>query len=215
MRRILYNAGIGFFPFRGNHESGWTGSAAEEARIYPQIVNGGTNNLTPSDVLASGWGHDTYIDPAAPAGAPVCNRRQFFISDQRKRHEYQCYYGGLSYSFDYNNVRFVLIDQFENQNPGGNLSSAPLQQQWISQQLADSTRPQHAIVFDHKNLLGGNHKDNIMGANVTSADPGDGSGVNWSSLSSANQTALAAKQIAEDDFITSLATNNVTLHLWS
>ena len=51
----LYNAGIGFFPFRGNHESGWTGSAAEEARIYPQIVNGGTNNLTPSDVPPSGW----------------------------------------------------------------------------------------------------------------------------------------------------------------
>ena len=209
----LYNAGIGFFPFRGNHESGWTGSAAEEARIYPQIVNGGTNNLTPSDVLASGWGHDTYIDPAAPAGVPFVIGSKFSYPTNVNGTNINSYYGGLSYSFDYNNVRFVLIDQFENQNPGGNLSSAPVQQPWISQQLSDPARPQHAIVFDHKNLLGGNHKDNIMGANINSSDPGDGSGVNWSSLSLANQIALATKQIAEDDFITSLATNNVHFYI--
>jgi hypothetical protein len=209
----LYNAGIGFYPFRGNHESGWTGSAAEEARIYPQIVNGGTNNLTPSDVLASGWGHDTYIDPAAPASAPFLIGSNFSYPTNVNGTNINAYYGGLSYSFDYNNVRFVLIDQFENQNPGGNLSSAPVQQPWISQMLADPSRPAHAIVFDHKNLLGGNHKDNIMGASINSSDPGDGSGVNWSSLSSANQVALATKQIAEDDFITSLATNNVHFYI--
>ena len=113
----------------------------------------------------------------------------------------------MSYSFDYNNVRFVLIDQFENQNPGGNLSSAPVQQPWISQELSDPARPQHAIVFDHKNLLGGNHKDNIMGANINSSDPGDGCGVNTNTLSAANLTALLAKEQAEDAFISSLATN--------
>jgi 3',5'-cyclic AMP phosphodiesterase CpdA len=122
-------------------------------------------------------------------------------------------YGGLSYSFDYNNVRFVLIDQFENANPGGNTSSAPLQQSWITQQLADTNRPRHAFVFDHKNLLGGNHKDNIMGAAINSSDPGDGAGVNFSSLSTANQTALLAKQQAEDAFINSLATNNVHFYI--
>ena len=119
----------------------------------------------------------------------------------------------MSYSFDYNNVRFVLIDQFENQNPGGNLSSAPVQQPWISQELSDPARPQHAFVFDHKNLLGGNHKDNIMGANINSSDPGDGCGVNSITLSAANLTALLAKEQAEDAFISSLATNHVHYYI--
>ena len=209
----LYNAGIGFFPFRGNHESGWTGSAAEEGRIYPQILNGGINNLTPSDVLTSGWGHDTKIDPVAPAGVPFVMAENFSYPTNVGGVNINSTYGGLSYSFDYNNVRFVLMDQFENQNPGGNTSSAPLQQPWLAQQLTDSARPQHAIVFDHKNLLGGNHKDNIMGANVGSTDPGDGAGVDFGSLTSANQSALLAKQQAEDAFISALATNNVHYYI--
>jgi 3',5'-cyclic AMP phosphodiesterase CpdA len=210
----LYNAGIGFYLFRGNHESGWTGSAAEEARLYPQIVNGGTNNLTPSDVLASTLGHDTYIDPVAPMGVPFVIGSNFSYPTNVNGTNINAYYGGLSYSFDYNNARFVLIDQFENQNPGGNTSSAPVQQPWITQQLADSARPAHAFVFYHKNLLGGNHKDNLMGAAINgtnSADPGDGAGV--INLKTANQVALLAKQQAEDAFITSLATNRVHFYI--
>ncbi len=207
----LYNAGIGFFPFRGNHESGWTGSAAEEGRIYPQILNGGTNNLTPSNIPLS-LGHDTYIDPVAPAGSPFALGGNFSYPTNVNGTDINGTYGGLSYSFDYNNVRFVLIDQFENQNPGGNLSSAPLQQPWISQELSDPARPQHAIVFDHKNLLGGNHKDNIMGANINSSDPGDGN-FNTNGLSASNMSALMAKEQAEDAFISSLATNNVHYYI--
>ncbi len=209
----LYNAGIGFFPFRGNHESGWTGSAAEEGRIYPQITNGGWNNMTPSDVLTSGWGHDTYIDPASPTDVSFDLGGSFSYPTNVNGVDINATYGGLSYSFDYNNVRFVLIDQFENQNPGGNLSSAPLQQPWINQELADPARPQHALVFDHKNLLGGNHKDNIMGANINSADPGDGCGVDTNTLSAANLTALIAKEQAEDAFISSMATNHVHYYI--
>jgi len=209
----LYNAGIGFYPCRGNHESGWTGSAAEEGRIYPQILNGGTNNLTPADVLASGYGIDTKITNAAPAGVPFVIGGNFSYPTNVNGTNVNSYFGGLSYSFDYNNVRFVLIDQFENANPGGNLSSAPIQQPWINQELADPARPQHAFVFDHKNLLGGNHKDNIMGANINNSDPGDGVGVNFSSLSPANQAALTAKEQAEDAFISSLATNKVHFYI--
>jgi DNA repair exonuclease SbcCD nuclease subunit len=209
----LYNAGIGFFPYRGNHESGWTGSAAEEGRIYPQILNGGANNLTPADVLGSTNGIDRLITNTAPAGVPFIMGNNFSYPTNVNGTNINSYFGGLSYSFDYNNVRFVLIDQFENQNAGGNLSSAPLQQPWISQQLADAARPQHAFVFDHKNLLGGNHKDNIMGSNINSSDPGDGAGVNVGALSGANQAALLAKQQAEDAFITSLATNNVHFYI--
>ncbi|MDR3460247.1 MAG: metallophosphoesterase [Verrucomicrobiae bacterium] len=212
----LYNAGIGFYPFRGNHESGWTGSAAEEARIYPQIVNGGTNNLTPLDVLTSGYGIDTWITNTAPAGVPFAIGGNFSYPTNVNGVDINATYGGLSYSFDYNNVRFVLIDQFENASPGGNLSSAPLQQPWISQQLADPARPQHAFVFDHKNLLGGNHKDNIMGATANGFDPGDGSGIDLAALAATNAaayTALITKQQAEDAFISSLATNNVHFYI--
>ncbi len=209
----LYNAGIGFFPFRGNHESGWTGSAAEEARLYPQILNGGTNNLTPSDVLAANYGIDRLITNAAPTGAPFVIGANFSYPTNVNGTNINSFYGGLSYSFDYNNVRFVLIDQFENANPGGNLSSAPAQQPWIDQELADPSRPQHAFVFDHKNLLGGNHKDNIMGANINSSDPGDGVGVNFGALSAADQATLLAKEQAEDAFITSMATNKVHFYI--
>jgi len=109
---------IGFFPFRGNHESGWTGSAAEEARLYPQILNGGTNNLTPADVLASGYGIDTKITNPAPAGVPFVIGDNFSYPTNVNGININSTYGGLSYSFDYNNVRFVLIDQFEKPESG-------------------------------------------------------------------------------------------------
>ena len=140
----LYNAGIGFYPIRGNHDSGWTGSAAEEARVYPQIVHGGTNNMTPSDVLASGYGHDTSITNAAPSGAPFVVGTNFSYPSSVNSAN-----GSLSYSLDFNNTRFVLIDQFENSDPGGTTTSVAQQQPWIAQQLADAARPQHAFVFDH------------------------------------------------------------------
>jgi hypothetical protein len=95
---------------------------------------------------------------------------------------------------------------------GGNTSSAASQQPWISQQVADPNRPAHAFVFSHKQLLGGNHKDNLFGANIVSADPGDGAGMPASAvlaLTSSQSAALLAKQQAEDAFITSLANNNV------
>jgi hypothetical protein len=54
----LYNAGIGFYPTRGNHEAAdwataYTGSSADFRHAYPQIVPGplaGVNNRTPPDI---------------------------------------------------------------------------------------------------------------------------------------------------------------------
>ena len=48
--QALYNAGIGFYPLRGNHESQQLG-ALEFQRLFPQTQNG-VNNATPSDALA-------------------------------------------------------------------------------------------------------------------------------------------------------------------
>lgn len=78
---------------------------------------------------------------------------------------------GLSYAFDYNNVRCVLIDQFTRKDGSNYLSStnhnAVDQVGWVDGVLASKSSEQHAFVFAHKNLIGQNHKDVLFGANLT------------------------------------------------
>ena len=85
---------------------------------------------------------------------------------------------GLSYSFDYNNVRCVLIDQF-NRADGSNYMPSPTkptdysnntvdQVPWVDSRLSSHTgSDKHTFVFSHKNLIGQNHKDVLFGANLT------------------------------------------------
>lgn len=83
---------------------------------------------------------------------------------------------GLSYSFDYNNVRCVLIDQF-NRADGSNYmpvskptdynNNAVDQVDWIDSRLSTHRgEDKHTFVFSHKNLIGQNHKDVLFGANL-------------------------------------------------
>lgn len=229
----LYNAGIAFYPLRGNHDAELAASGVNFATLYPQIINGGANNLTPgwdtpfwieNNLTGTDTGlqslsaltadFNTGVPPATPSGSSFVVGGNFsYPTNNCPLSGVAGYPGvtsgnGLSYSFDYNNTRFVLLDQFVDSDLGGNTSSAAAQQPWISQQVSDPARPLQAFVFSHKNLLGGNHKDNLFGANIGN-DPGDGYGVNTNSLSKANQVALLAKQQAEDAFITSMANNNV------
>jgi len=80
---------------------------------------------------------------------------------------------GLTYSFDYNNVRCVLIDQFtradgSNYTSGTNNDNAVDQVTWIDSRLSSHTgSDKHTFVFSHKNLIGQNHKDVLFGANLT------------------------------------------------
>ncbi len=225
----LYNAGIGFYPLRGNHESELTNSGANFATLFPQIVNDGWNNLTPASVnplAISGLFNSTdtgfqsaaayltqlstNIPPAAVTGSSFQVGGNFsYPSTNCPLAGVAGYPGtttgnGVSYSFDYNNVRFVLIDQFMDSSLGGNTSSAAAQLPWIGQQLSGSARPTHAFVFSHKQLVGGNHKDNLFGGNVNSADPGDGA---------AGIAAGDTKRAAIDSFITTLASNNVRYYI--
>lgn len=97
---------------------------------------------------------------------------------------------GLSYSFDVENVRCVLIDQFTRTDGTGSTNSNAVDQvSWVDTQL--STRPanSHAFVFSHKNLIGQNHKDVLFGGNLTE------------------------NASARNDFITSLAGNGVRFQL--
>ena len=216
----LYNAGIGFYPLRGNHEAtetssdaSWKNSAAEFAYAYPQIGSG-VNNRTPSAITTS-------IIPAldltnnAPAG--------------KSGHPFVAGYGfssptavnsankALSYSFRYNNATFVLLDQFVDQssfaddssNSDSNSSTIAQQQTWISGVLSHRPAGTQAFVFSHKNLLGGNHKDNLFGPQVTSADPGDGYGLNPATLTVDQLALYNAKQSAENALLGSLQSNMV------
>ena len=221
----LYNSGIAFYPLRGNHESEMAQSGTNFAYLFPQIVNGGWNNLAPASLTpytiaslfnSTDLGFQSAADymtqltanvpPATPAGLPFAVGGNFsYPTNNGPLSGIVGYPGvtsgnGLSYSFDFDNVRFVLIDQFMDSSLGGNVSSAAAQLPWIGRQLSDSARPAHAFVFSHKQLLGGNHKDNLFGGNVNGSDPGDGA---------AGTGAGDTKRAAEDAFIASLSDNNV------
>ena len=159
-REVLYDAGIGFYPLRGNHEASQA-AANEFVSLWPQTqgegdnVNGATN-FVQSDIEAL---------------------------------------KGLSYSFDYKNVRCVMIDQFVRKD-GSNYDGTSSyynnmvdQVEWVDDMVSSKPDDYHAFVLAHKNLIGGNHKDNLFGSNLTSnAD-------------------------SRDAFIKSLDTNNVGAYI--
>jgi hypothetical protein len=99
---------------------------------------------------------------------------------------------GLSYAFDYNNVRFVMLDQFitfdGTASASGNYKLDP-QLPWIASTLAGKPAGGHALVFGHKGLITENHVDTLFGANP-SVDP-----------------------TGQDTFINALASNGVRYYM--
>lgn len=87
---------------------------------------------------------------------------------------------GLSYSFDFGNVRFVLLDQFVRADGTGYNNAVTTvvdnnildQQAWIDDRLATRPRDTHAFVLSHKNLIGQNHVDTLFGANPSTNPAG-------------------------------------------
>jgi hypothetical protein len=158
----LYNAQIGFFPLRGNHDSHRL-AAAEFKRIYPQTLNG-TMNATPSNVF-SVPNPDAATQPfPTPTGSPFTLGKNFSTPDPSTTSDLD--WRGLSYSFDYNNARFVLLDQFSPPNSTDDkkqdLTIDP-QQPWISSTLAAKPANGHVFVFGHKGLISENHADTLFG----------------------------------------------------
>jgi hypothetical protein len=90
---------------------------------------------------------------------------------------------GLSYSFDFHNVRFMMLDQFARSDgsvfngtttaylsPASALPSTAAvgyniidQQPWIDGRLSGRRKNTHAFVLGHKNLIGQNHVDTLFG----------------------------------------------------
>ncbi len=179
--QALYNAGIGYFPLRGNHEP-----TAEDAsafvHAFPQTRTG-MNNATPADSFVT-TDDDDETKPVARTGAPFQLGSNFSSPNSRLQ--------GLSYSFDYNNTRFVLLDQYTPFDGGSN--SIASQQGWLSSTL--STRPagSHAFVFSHQGLICPYQPDSLFGT-----------------YPSASFESMFAVQ---DAFISSLHDNGVRYHIF-
>jgi len=169
----LYNAGIGFYPLRGNHEdkptapSGTTPAtefygayAREFQRIFPQTQTG-VNNQTPIDAMVT---TTTYGPQANTYGTFTVGSN--FASEPG--------FEGLTYSFDYNNVRIVMIDQFT--VPSGTSHSVlnSTDVDWVGSRLSTKPANTHAFVFGHKGLITENHNDNLFGST-----PDTSSGATW------------------------------------
>ena len=69
---------------------------------------------------------------------------------------------GLSYAFDVDNVRVVMLDQFSRQGGGSGVLD---QLDWVDQVLENRPSDMHAIVMAHKNLAGQGHDDTLFGSN--------------------------------------------------
>ena len=149
--QALYDAGIGFFPVRGNHEA--TALAAQEVvDLFPQ-TRGLGDNL---------HGANNFVSPVIDASSEYPDG----------------VLNGLSYMFDINNIRCVFIDQFVrldgsnyNQQSGTKYEythNTLDQVDWIDSVLSATSADQHAFVFAHKNLIGGKHKDSLFGDTITS-----------------------------------------------
>jgi calcineurin-like phosphoesterase family protein len=222
----LYNAGIGFYPLRGNHEAAngaYTGSSADYRHTYPQILPIGTpglNNATPADVAGI-----ANIPGAVTAANPPLNKtnpNMFVVGTNFSAPDAtNTANDSVSYAFDYNNATFMLLDQFK--SPDYYTSYIPAQQSWIDSTLSGRPANTHAFLFTHKNILGGNHKDNMFGGTANGNDPGDGyrldlsNGIVYPIDPSTqipyadylgNNETLGDKQAAENTFLASMQTHH-------
>jgi hypothetical protein len=134
----LYNHGIGYYPIRGNHEN-LSLAASEFTRVFPQTKDG-VQNATPEDVL------DMTVPETQPP--PVFTGSQFNIGSNFNSPNSEL--SGLSYSFDYENARFILLDDFATAD--NTTFSIKEQQPWIDNQLSSRSEDTHPFVFTHYGL---------------------------------------------------------------
>jgi hypothetical protein len=135
----LYAAGIGFFPMRGNHETYGTANSYSIPALQA--------NYPQTRGLSQTFGAINFSSPTA-------------VSTDLD---------GMTYSFDYNNARFVILDTWA--TPSKRLDAAGYyfgysvaeQQTWINSRLDLSTRgTDHAFVLSHQPLIAENHQDTMF-----------------------------------------------------
>lgn len=190
--QALCDAGIGFYPLRGNHEDKSSGTSApagtyakEFQRIFPQTQNG-LNNTTPGDAIITSNTFATYY-PAQmfPPSSPSFQAGTNFAGRPNME--------GLTYSFDYGNARFVMIDQFTKPDNSAHSNLDASDVAWIGNQFATRPPYTHAFSFGHKGLVTENHSDNLF--------------------NSSNPTASQASKDLMETFMKDLQDNGVRYHM--
>jgi len=153
-RQELYNAGIGFWPLRGNHESSMA-AANQFVSLFPQTTGGFMN-----DTPGSAFGITT--DPGQPI--PRVSGPRFFAGTISPIPTAPTGFTGLCYAFDYSNARFVLLDQFTPTTGAAHSTVDANQVAWVGGQLAGRPGNTHAFVFGHKGIITENHVDTLFGS---------------------------------------------------
>ena len=198
-RQPLYNAGIGFFPLRGNHEDKGAAAAAEFQKVFPQTQTGQMNATAFSAISSASRVNPDAAKQPSPAisGTPFTIGTNFSWPSASTSN-----LKGLSYAFDYKpasgtGATFVLLDQFkpadgfnaDGTTPYNTATTIAAQQSWITSVLSGRAAGTHAFTFSHKGIITENHVDALFGA-----DP-------------------SANPAGQDAFIKSLAANKVDYHM--
>ncbi len=157
----LYNAGIGFFCMRGNHET--------------------YNNLYFRDAPPNDYGIPAiqkHFPQNRGMGNNLFGAHNFSSpsSDEADLENMEAELAGMSYSFDYgsegNNATFIIIDPWATKTRSEPIRellvnygyTVKIQQPWISERLDKSKRgTEHAFVFSHQPLMAANHVDSPFG----------------------------------------------------
>ena len=147
----LLDAGIGFFPFRGNHETVGLNNGYGLSVFRSNYPQTRTGTFTKSD-------HQHY-QVGSGFSSPVSVSTDL---------------DGMSYSFDYgdpeNSARFVILDTWAtptkvDKNPNGYAYGYTVndQQAWISSSLDKKAgKSAHAFVFSHQPLIAEGHQDTMF-----------------------------------------------------
>lgn len=151
--QALYNAGIGFYPLRGNHEPSQA-AAAEFQLVFPQTQNGINNNTPDAKRVTTTY----YGPPPVNTGTPFTIGTNFVSKPG---------FEGLTYSFDYGNTRFVLLDQFTPPSGSSHSTLDATDVAWVNSRLSTLPANWHALVFAHEGIITEMHPDNLFGANPT------------------------------------------------
>ncbi|WP_303852304.1 metallophosphoesterase [Seleniivibrio woodruffii] len=176
----LYNNGIGFFPMRGNHDDSQS-AAIEFNNYFPQTTTGEHNVTSVQTAAYAAQNPDTsYLPDIKRTKTTSFDMGSSFSSPSTALN-------GLSYSFDYDNVRFVILDTFTGTD--GTVYPVTSQQSWINSVLSSRQTGTHAFVLSHKGLMTQDHTDIIFGSNPSATTPG------------------------QDEFITSLSNNKVKYYI--
>jgi len=156
----LIDAGIGFFPMRGNHET-----YANPANNFGIPAFQANFPQTQTGTFATSKGKKFHL--GRNYSSPTLVSMDL---------------AGMSYSFDYNDhgdsARFVILDNWvtpsKNVAPGNGYNygySFGDQQSWITSRLDKHTRgAEHAFVFSHQPLMAENHQDSPF-VGYTDANP--------------------------------------------